>query len=328
MARIFIDGFESGGADLWDSLSGSVVAARTGHSGSYCLNLSSLTNYIQRAVPADDEYYFAFKYEPVGGDSTSLSVLALYAGSTLLVQVRRLATTGYLAAYRGTTKIAEAASKPVLVSGGIRLIEIRVKIHDTEGLAQVKVDGEMVIDFSGDTKPGTDTQIKLLRLGYAETNYYGNAYYDDFIIDDADWIGNTKIQAILPNAAGNATHWDPSAGDNYACVDERPASDTDYVSTNTADEIDLYAASNLSGSIGSVKCVQLQARCAYEGSPTPTHLQLGLRSGGANYFSANKTPPASFGQSVYALWDTNPADSEAWEGADVNALEIGFKATA
>lgn len=328
MARIFIDGFESGGADLWNSLSGSIIAARTGHSGAYCLNLSSLTNYIQRALPADDEFYFAFKYEPAGGDASTLSVLALYAASTLLVQIRRLATTGYLAAYRGTTQIQAATAKPVLISGGIRLIEARVKIHDTEGVVQVKVDGEMVIDFSGDTKPGTDTQINLLILGYAESNYYGYAYYDDFIVDDADWIGNTKIHAILPNAAGSSTQWDPSAGDNYACVDERPASDADYVSTNTVDEIDLYAASNLSGSIGSVKCVQLQARCAYEGSPTPTHLQLGLRSGGANYFSADKTPPASFGQSVYALWYTNPADSEAWEEADVNALEIGFKATA
>ncbi len=328
MGRIFIDGFESGGAGLWDSLSGSVIAARTGHSGAYCLKLSTLSDYIQRALPADDEYYFAFKYEPADFGDTFLSVLALYAGATLLVQIRRLATTGYLAAYRGTTQIQAATTKPVLVSGGIRLIEARVKIHDTAGVVQVKVDGEMVIDFSGDTKPGTDTQINMLTLGAAGSGNYGYAYYDDFIVDDADWIGNTKIQAILPNAAGSSTQWDPSAGNNYDCVDERPASDTDYVSTNTVDEIDLYAASNLSGSIGSVKCVQLQARCAYEGSPTPTHLQLGLRSGGANYFSADKTPPASFGQSVYALWYTNPADSEAWEEADVNALEIGFKATA
>lgn len=328
MARIFIDGFESGGADLWDSLNhGSVIAARSGHSGAYCLNLSALAGCVQKALPADDEYYFAVKYEP-SADTTNTSIFALYAGATLLVQIRRLATTGYLAAYRGTTQIKAATTKPVLVSGGIRLIEARVKIHDTEGVVQVKVDGEMVIDFSGDTKPGTDTQINMLKLGSSESSIYGYAYFDDFIVDDADWIGNTKIQAILPNGAGSSTQWDPSAGDNYACVDERPASDTDYVSTNTVGEIDLYAASNLSGSIGSVKCVQLQARCAYEGSPTPTHLQLGLRSGGANYFSADKTPPASFGQSVYALWDTNPADSEAWEEADVNALEIGFKATA
>ena len=147
------------------------------------------------------------------------------------------------------------------------------------------------------------------------------------MIDNAAWPGNTKIQAIKPAGAGNSTQWTPSAGDNYACVDEVPPSESDFVSTNTIGHLDLYAAGDLVGTIGSVKCVQLQALAKAEGSPSPHNLQLAVRTNGADYFSGDKAVPSSSTQ-LSNLWEANPATAAPWQEAEVNAMEIGMKAVA
>ena len=124
------------------------------------------------------------------------------------------------------------------------------------------------------------------------------------------------------------TEWDPSAGANWDCVEEIPYSDTDYVSTNVTGKTDLYEATDLVGSIHSVKCVQVAARSIKEGSPTPQNLQLACRSGGANYFGENVAVPAVNPKSLTKLWETNPGTGAAWTKDEVNAVQIGMKAAA
>jgi hypothetical protein len=91
-----------------------------------------------------------------------------------------------------------------------------------------------------------------------------NMWIDDVIFDDSTWVGPSSIQGLVPTGAGATTQFDPSTGSNYACVDEVPASDTDYIYTNTANDVDTYACGNLTGTINSVKAVQVQARCMQE----------------------------------------------------------------
>jgi hypothetical protein len=110
-------------------------------------------------------------------------------------------------------------------------------------------------------------------------------------------------------------------------VEEVPASDANFVSTNVADEVDLYAAGDLSGPIYAVKCVQAQARCLKEGAPTPQNLQLACRTGGTDYFGANNAVPTT-AASVFKIWETNPNTAAAWTPQEVNGLEIGIKSTA
>jgi hypothetical protein len=121
--------------------------------------------------------------------------------------------------------------------------------------------------------------------------------------------------------------WSPSTGDNYACVEEVPASETDYVKVNAIGNIDTYAAGNLVGTVGSVKCVQVQALAISEGAPTPTRLQLVARSGAVDYFSADILVPAT-SATLANIWETDPATAAAWTEGGVNAMEIGVKAVA
>lgn len=328
MARIFIDGFESGGEDLWDAENNATVASSAGldMDGSYCLDLNALTEYIQKDITADDEMYFAFLYRPTSA-ANSEQIISVYNGGTILCHLNRVANTGIIKAYRGAASEVSSGTK-VLAVNTTYLIEVHFKIHDTTGRIEVKVDNIQDIDFTGDTKPGADTQFDKVRLGYGPgALWYTSAYFDNFIIDDAAWIGDTKIQVVVPTGAGTTTGWTPSAGANYACVDEIPASDADYVSINAVDTVDTYAAGNLIGDVSSIKCVQIQSRVRTDGAPTPTNLKLVVRSGGTDYFSGDNVVPASE-KSLWNLWEDNPADAAAWEEADVNAMEMGVKSAA
>lgn len=329
MARIFISGFETGDRGPWTSYSNdgnvSLQTPPTGMTGSYALLINAMwTSYMQKDFASNlTALYMSFRYRFTS--TSGWTILEFRdSGGTVVASLTRNTSTKYLEVRLGSF------GGSVLDTGTIALeinttylIELRIVPLNTSGIIQVKVDGSAVdIDYSGDTTYGLEN-IKSLRLVGGESGN-GN-YFDDLVIDDADWIGNSRIQAIYPTGAGTTTQWDPSTGDNYACVDERPANDFDYVGTNVADEVDTYAASNLSGIITEIKCVQVIARATKEGSPTPTQLQLAVRSGGTNYFSATKALPTSFGEDVFAIWETNPADSAAWEEADVNAVEIGVK---
>jgi len=328
MARVFIEGWESGGLENWDlNSSCTVVAAQEGMTGSYCLEATGINDYCYKNLLSSyASLYFAFKYRPTS-DGASQCILHLFdSGGTAIASIIRNKTSHFLEARRGAYNGTLLATGTSALSAGVTyLIEVYYAPLNTGGSIQVKVNGNAVeINYSGDTTNGLEN-IQRVSLGQPSDSMF---YMDDLVIDDASWIGNTKIQGIVPTGVGTTTQWDPSAGSNYACVDEKPYSDTDYVSTNVTDEIDTYAAGDLSGSVASIKCVQIQARCSKDGVPTPTQLQLAVRSGGTNYFSSSKTVPTVFGVPAWAIWEDNPADSADWEEADVNAMEIGMKAVA
>jgi hypothetical protein len=146
------------------------------------------------------------------------------------------------------------------------------------------------------------------------------------VFDNASWIGDTVVLGLSPSGAGNAAQWDPSAGSNYACVDEVPPSDTDYVSTNINDEIDTYAISDLP-SVVSVKAVQVLARARKEGVSTPQNIALVLRTGSTDYPSEDQALNTTFMGHI-KLWEQNPNTAAAWTESGVNGIEAGVKARA
>lgn len=329
MARVFIDGFESGEHDMWDAEDNAIVVSSAGldMEGDYCLDLNSIVEYLQKDITADDEMYFAFLYRPTSSAQSS-QIFTVYKDDTVLLHLNRSTATGLL-------RVMSEAAGSLLVTGTkvinvntTYLIEIRFKVADSGGRAEVKVDGIQDIDFTGDTKSTAETQFNRVRFGRGGSASYNSvAYFDNFVMDDADWIGDTKIQAIASSGAGNSTGWTPSAGNNWDCVDEIPPSDADYVSTNSNDVVDTYAAGNLAGTIGVVKCVQVQVRARTDGAPTPNNLKLAVRSGGTDYLSGDKAVSAAE-KGLWNLWEDNPATATDWTETTVNAVEIGIKSAA
>jgi hypothetical protein len=290
--------------------------------GDYCLDINNTSGYVIKNITADDEMYFAFLWRNTNYSALK-GIISLWHDSTLLGHI--ISDDGQFRFYTGVANLLAMGSFDSLADTTY-LIELYYKLADSGGRCVLKVNGVTDINYTGDTKPDANTQFNKIRLGDYGYNYI-YAYFDNLILDDAAWIGNTKIQKILPTGAGTTTGWTPSAGNNWDCVDERPASDVDYVSINANDAVDTYAAGNMAGTVIFVKCVQVQSRTESDGAPTPTNLKLAVRSGGTDYFSGDKSVPAD-PKGLYNLWETNPADSAAWEEADVNAVEIGIKSAA
>lgn len=331
MARLFIDGFERGDLAFWSYYvnNGAISSTvPTGMTGTYTVWCNAANGVYCTLPAAQSEIYVAFKYHFTELSGKCIANFRDSSG-TKTYSVIRNTTTSVLEARLGSlTDTLQDTGTATITNNTTYLIEIRYKPLDSGGVLIVKVDGVEDMNVSGDTTAGSEN-VLVLNLG-SDTGVadYAYAYFDDVVIDSADWIGNTKIQKIVPSGAGTTTQWDPSTGSNYTCVDEIPPSNTDYVSTNTSDEIDTYAMGDLSGTIGVVKCVQVEATAAYEGSPTPTHIQLAARSGSTNYFSADKSPPLTFGKPLFHIWETDPNTSSAWTESNVNAAEFGIKATA
>lgn len=326
MARLFIDGFESGELGLY-TLHGapppSIVTASTyGMVGNYCAKVVKDT-YFAKVLPAPQSViYMAFKCMI---DHGSAQITFLDSGGTAVARLNMQCDASPVTLYRGTnTSLATAAG---LSTDTVYLVEIYYRPLNTNGQFSVKING---VDYISVAVTGVDTTAGLenvAQIQFLASNTGGITYFDDLVIDDADWIGQTYIEGIVPSGAGTTTQWDPSTGANYTCVDELPASDTDYISTNTTNKIDTYEMGNLTSEIGTIKCIQVQTRSLYEGAPTPTHQQLVVRSGGTDYPSADKTI-GTVAAGISHIWETNPADDAAWEEADVNAIEAGVKATA
>lgn len=316
-----MDGFESGDLGLWGGINGATTNnSRAGRTGNYCLTFSQ-SQSLSTGLSTSAEVYVAFKHSmPM---TSSNCRLVFYSGGTQLGGIT--IAWNNVTAWRGS-ETALTSGIYSLPSDLFYLLEIWYKPKiDGTGRFKILYNGLTTIDFTGQT---ANNALSVTGIGFWAGAPSSSSYVDDFIVDDANWIGSTSIQSLVPTGAGATTQFDPSTGANYECVNEIPPSDTDYVSTNVPDEIDTYACGNLPGTINSVKAVQVQARCMQEGSPAVPKIQLVTRPTSTDRVSASKSVQTFAPGMVSNIWELNPDDSAAWAEADVNGMEIGVKAVA
>jgi hypothetical protein len=326
MGRLFIDGFEGGQFDLWTATGSPTISTTQKKTGAYAAYFENYNGnyYLTRSLGANYQtLYVKFHLYVTNTAPNAGTILTLLSPSGSNISLS-MSNANRLVVYRGGTALATGAT--TISANAWHLIEAKFYIADSSGIAQVKLNGLSEIDYSGDTKNQSEAYATQVRIGAIDFNSW-KGYIDDFVVDDASWIGDTRIVGIAPSGSGASAQWTPSTGSNYACVDEIPASDTDYVATNSVDQLDTYAVGDLGAAVDTVKCVQVQARCVKEGAPTPTNLKLATRISGTDYLSANKAVGTT-AAALCNLWETSPATSAAWTLDEVNGCEIGFKSAA
>ncbi|MFX4263132.1 hypothetical protein ACOBQJ_13170 [Pelotomaculum propionicicum] len=200
-------------------------------------------------------------------------------------------------------------------------VQIKVFINDSTGTVEVKINSVSVISLTGqDTQNGLTGVITKAGL-YCNTDC---AFYDDYWIDDADFLGDCIIETKFPNGAGDTTEWTPSTGSNYACVDEvNQNGDTDYVSSGTAGQVDTYAFADLLTSAGSVKGVQANVWARKDDGGT-RQIALVARPVSTDRVGASKDMALTYAyyRETFAL---NPETGAPWTIAEVNAAKFGVK---
>jgi hypothetical protein len=138
---------------------------------------------------------------------------------------------------------------------------------------------------------------------------------------------------LPPTGAGSVTGLTPSTGSNYACVDERPASTTDYVSDTVDQDYDLYAHGSLPATAAVVVAVVPWAYAQKDGALTK--YQLPIKLGATTYVAHGATlgvgtegqiPLAVSYQANQLNYVEHPdGTSGALTPADINSSENGFR---
>lgn len=215
-------------------------------------------------------------------------------------------------------------------------VEAKLKIHDTAGIAQIRINEELVYDYSGDTKytfSGTVISAGRLISDYNTSDPNQNVQFDDvYIADDQgtennDFLGDVRIDAIHPNGAGNHTDFTPSAGSNYECIDETGFDDSDYVEGANAAEKDSYTYQDVPTDLDDSGIIGLQIRQNCRRTATADNIKIDpfIRTGSTDYSQTEQDLPDSFYEIQGDIILEDPSDSNPWTQAKINACEFGVE---
>jgi len=223
----------------------------------------------------------------------------------------------------------ERSAAGVIVAGTWHWFEFEVYVHDSAGTYDVRVDGASVVDGTGaDTKAGSSAgfdNVRLSGINHALADYLR---VDDFFIGTG-FLGNSRCDPLWPSAAGTHAEWSPLSGENWTNVDEQNDMDDDasYVAALILSKIDTYGFGDLKPLVSStIHAVALNVACR-KIDANARHLTPMTRVGGLDYAGVEKVVAAQTYAVVQHVWSVNPADSGAWEEADVGGAEFGFKLT-
>ena len=329
MSRILTDGGELGDVLLFSTatnVTNSTTAPRSGSRHYTTTSGANSTGTITLPGGALSEMYIRW---PVRFTSAPTTPRFFFwsNGSTEMGSIRRNLSSGLLEIYTSVSTLQATGAIPLSIATWYNL-EIHIKIDDSVGVIELRVDGVADATYTGDTKPSTETTVDNVSL-YSSGTYA--AYLDDIAINDiagsADnsWCGDGKISLLSPSAAGDVTGLTPSTGSNYQCVDEIPASGTDYVYSATADLYDLYNCGTIALGAGElVRRVQVQARMLEE-SADGDSIDLGVKTVSVESFDSGHAVITSAARYAGDDLTLNPTTGAAWTQTQLDALQVGAR---
>jgi hypothetical protein len=282
---------------------------------------------------------FAFKHDgsnlSSGSDSESFSNQIWNLGSLGANQIWcRLNPDRTISVLRGTGTATVLGTTSVALNQGVyTYLEFKVVIHDTTGSVVVRKDGSVVLNLTNiDTRHNSDTVNNII-IGVVRSQGGGGYtfWFDDFYLLDSsgstsnDFLNDTRIDVMYPNAEGNTIQWTPSTGtDNSALVDEAEANgDTDYNSTGTVNNKDTLAFPNAPVASTNYHAVQVNMFIRKE-EAGPGGIKAVTRLGGTDYLSAEYSFSSDY-TDVRHIWDRRPSDSGVWTDTDINGAEFGYQ---
>lgn len=216
--------------------------------------------------------------------------------------------------------------------------ELKVKIDPSAGTYELRQNGVNIMSDTGaNTAASGSAGMDSVGL-HMESDFTGSPfqYFDDLYILDTlgtfnnTFLGDCHIGSIHPNADGDVSQWDPSlGGDHYVEVDETVApSDSDKITSDTTDEIDLFEYEALSTIVDNIRGVQISTCHAMQtsGSRTFKHTMRDI-SNNDNLGAVTFTSDSGVWDTDVEIIEKEPQGAAAWTKADLDAYQFGIKVT-
>jgi hypothetical protein len=267
----------------------------------------------------------------IGAAATANFIFRVMDGAVVHVELR-WDSAGHLFVTRGGTTLATGTT--VLTPGVFYFVELKATISDTVGVAVVRIDGAVEINFSGDTRNAGNATADRFDVGTISGSNV-QLDVDDFYACDGtgsaptnDFLGDVRVEALLPNGNGTTSNLVGSDGnsvDNYLLVDDATPAVADYVESSTVGDKDTYAFTNPTPSSGTVYGVQVLPYAAKTDAGVRSIVSV-ARLAGTEVDSSAKTLSAT-AQYLPDVREAKPGGG-SWSVSDVGSAEFGVKVNA
>lgn len=207
---------------------------------------------------------------------------------------------------------------------------------------------KVTIDASAGAYELRGNQISLFSGSSANTSEFGSGGADiirifndenDIVVDDiyildstgsynTDFLGDSVVEGHIPDGDGATTDWTPSTGtDHYVLIDD-PATaapvDSDYVSSSTVTDVDLFTFPAISFITGTIFGTQLNIDARLDAAGT-RDIRGKVRSGGTTYDGGVHTVNGTSFATFVEIFEEDPDTSAAWTISGLDAAEFGFE---
>lgn len=275
----------------------------------------------------------AMRTSGLPGDWT---VLAFWDSGTIQVDVR-VSVLGALKITRNGTVLATSAVG-LIVPNQYNYLEMKATIDPAAGSVTVKLNGNVAVSVAGvNTRATGVSQITHASLVGTATGSGGqNVDIDDVYICNTagvrnnDFLGDVRVQAVLPTGVGNYTQWDgvTGAATHWQAQNQNPPDDdATYASDSlaVAGHLDSYAMGDVTPTSGTVAAVQVSAWARKDDAGVRT-LATMVRSAAVDAVGASVNIVNTYAY-LTQVYETDPGGA-AWTIASVNGAEAGVKAVA
>lgn len=202
-------------------------------------------------------------------------------------------------------------------------VEIKATIHASTGSVEVRLNGAASAECSASSLNLGSSPIARVALQITSSNSTGGGWFDDMYVDDAAFCGDVRVETLYPTANGASTDFVASAGSAYQCIDEAPASSSDYIYENVTGRKSTFAFGDLVTTSGTVHAVQTTMFAAKTDSGYRSIAPV-IRQSSINYEHLTESVLASEYTFHKQVYNADPAGS-AWTIANVNGNEYGVK---
>ncbi len=339
MALRFIDGFDHYNTTAQFSLKYNEAVGSTGYpcvepgrrAGSNSVRLYAQSSYLNKTLD-DQSTWIVGAAVKIGVMPSSNGAIFQFRDNTGNNQACVCITpSGNVALVRGSSSgTVLATSTNAILANSWNFIETKLTIADSGGTFEARVNGDVWVTYTGDTKySSTLNTANSLRLSGLPSAVH--AWYDDLYICDGTgstnntFLGDARVDTILPNGVGASAQFSPTgSANNWENVDDpSPDDEATYNASNTAGNIDSFAFADIS-SLGAT-VFGIQENMLSRKDDAGSRILRGItRIGATNYEGLDITLTDSY---VYQrqIWEKNPATAANWSEADINAAEFGYK---
>jgi len=312
-----------------ETTSGITSSLDTGRGGGLALKWTSSaagTHYLKKTFNSQATWIIGFAIKTASPLPTDDSLVDIIDGAT--VQIRLSIDVDGLKIYRGPNTTLLNSVTGIFQAGAWYYIELKVTINNTTGSYYVKVNEVTKMSATGvDTQESANATAN--RITFPNTP---NGYIDDlYILDGAgslnnDFLNEVKVGVIYPNSDSGDAQWLLSTGsDHYALVDENPANDdTDYVYSDTLNDLDLYNFQDATGFGATIFGIQINTHARVTDAAS-RDLLIPIKSDTTVNNGSTYTVSSTSYMTFTRVSETNPHTSTLWTTTTLNAALFGVK---